>query len=84
MITMRGKHKAFHPDGAQIIHDIDNDVFAMTRVAPDQSQGMHVIINVTDKDITIPWQGRELALPAYGIEYIALKEKELSAFKNAA
>ena len=56
LIIIRTKQRAFHPNGAQKILNLKPEIFAVLRTAPDKSQAILSLINVTDKTcaVTIP------------------------------
>jgi sucrose phosphorylase len=56
LIIIRTKQRAFHPNGAQTILKLKPEIFAVLRTAPDGSQSILSVINVTDEtfSVTIP------------------------------
>jgi sucrose phosphorylase len=57
LLAVRREHPAFHPVGAQDVLDFGPAVFALARSAPDGSEGLLCLHNVTG-------QAQELALPS--------------------
>ncbi len=57
LLAVRREHPAFHPVGAQHVLDFGPAVFALTRSAPDGSERLLCLHNVTG-------QAQELALPS--------------------
>jgi glycosidase len=52
LLNLRRNHPAFHPAGEQRILQIDPCMFALQRVAPDASEHLLILINVTPETIT--------------------------------
>jgi sucrose phosphorylase len=47
LLEMRKEHTAFHPNGPQRILNVDSDVFAVLRIAPDNDERILCLHNVT-------------------------------------
>ncbi len=45
--ALRRRHRAFHPDGAQVLRDLDG-ILAIDRESPDGSESITVLCNMTD------------------------------------
>ena len=56
LLEARQEEPAFHPLGKQIIHNLHTGVFAVERIAPDESSRTFLLHNITDKYV-------ELSLP---------------------
>ncbi len=56
LLSIRAQHPAFHPDGAQEVLDLGNRVFAVQRTAPDDTETVIAVSNVTGTpvDVQIP------------------------------
>lgn len=50
LLGVRRMHRAFHPNGAQEVLDLGETLFAVKRIAPDTSERVLCVINVTDED----------------------------------
>jgi len=50
--SLRRQHPAFHPDGAQELSDLDG-VLCVQRTAPDGSETIRVLCNLTDEQRTV-------------------------------
>ncbi len=48
LLRIRRDHSAFHPQGKQRVHNLGGDIFAMTRVAPDESEYILCVVNISD------------------------------------
>lgn len=80
--ALRRAHAAFHPDGPQALRDLDG-VLAIDRTAPDGTQSISVLCNMTADDRTIAIAGPatclrssveyvdEVALPPYGSAWLS-------------
>ncbi len=53
LLRLRSRHPAFHPLGAQRILDLGSDLFACVRTAPDQSETVLVLSNVTPHSVAV-------------------------------
>ncbi len=53
LITLRTQEKAFHPNASQRVLNISPKVFSVVRVAPDQSETLLCLINVSRKPLHI-------------------------------
>ncbi|MBN2301849.1 MAG: sugar phosphorylase [Lentisphaerae bacterium] len=53
LLAIRTNEPAFHPNGAQKILDLGNDVFALIRTSPDDTSRILSLINVTSHKITV-------------------------------
>jgi glycosidase len=65
LLDTRRKHPAFHPAGDQKILEIDPCLFALQRVAPDGSEHLLSLINVTPKPMTAAISLQNWNLPQY-------------------
>jgi glycosidase len=65
LLSVRGKHPAFHPDGRQDILDLGEKVFAVQRTSPDGGETIAAISNLTDKKITVKINDR---IPCLGAD----------------
>ena len=56
LLKVRREHPAFHPNGAQRVLDLGLAVFALTRTAPDESETLLCLHNVTEEmqAVTLP------------------------------
>lgn len=79
LIAQRGENSAFHPEGEQIIHNLGSDVFAITRISPDGTNGVNAVVNVTDKNIVVNWDGEEISLSAYQSKQFELTAKQMAS-----
>jgi len=48
LLRIRCNHDAFHPQGEQRIHNLGKEIFAITRVAPDKSEYILCLVNISD------------------------------------
>ena len=48
LLRIRCNHEAFHPQGEQRILNLDKKIFAVSRVAPDKSEFILCLINISD------------------------------------
>jgi sucrose phosphorylase len=48
LLRIRCNHNAFHPQGEQRIHNLGKEIFAITRVAPDKSEYILCLVNISD------------------------------------
>jgi sucrose phosphorylase len=53
LLTIRRQHQAFHPQGEQQILSLDKRVFAVLRTAPDRSEQILCLTNVTDQTVRL-------------------------------
>jgi len=54
MLRIRGKHKAFHPDGSQRVLELDDRVFAIERLSPKKKHRIVAATNFSGDTVTIP------------------------------
>ncbi|RMF85866.1 MAG: alpha-amylase, partial [Nitrospinota bacterium] len=54
LLRLRARHPAFHPEGVQRILDLGDSLFALERTAPDQSETIVALHNVTAHTVTVP------------------------------
>ncbi len=54
LLEIRRRQPAFHPDGPQEILDLDPRLFALRRTAPDGSQTILAIHNLSTETVTLP------------------------------
>jgi len=52
-LRVRRRHRAFHPDGAQRVLDLGEPVFAVERVAPDESDVVVALHNLTPRTVRV-------------------------------
>ena len=52
-LRVRAEHPAFHPDGDQQVLDVGDRVFAVRRTAPDQSEAIVAVHNVTSRPVAL-------------------------------
>lgn len=76
LLHQRASHPAFHPDGAQRVLDLGPNLFALERTAPDGTERMLAVHNVTDRTVqaTLPPAYAEvspLVLRPYAFEWRA-------------
>jgi glucosylglycerate phosphorylase len=55
LLTARRKHSAFSPSGPQKVLAVDERVFAILRSAPDGSEEVLCLHNVSDAPVTLPF-----------------------------
>ena len=48
LLRIRSNHHAFHPQGEQRIHNLGKNIFGITRVAPDKSEYILCLVNISD------------------------------------
>ncbi|MCF7855237.1 MAG: alpha-amylase [Candidatus Pacebacteria bacterium] len=53
LLKVRGQHPAFHPDGAQTVLDLGSKVFGVLRTAPDKSEAIMAISNISAVPATV-------------------------------
>ena len=53
LLALRRRQRAFHPDGMQRIVEVDERVFCFERIAPDDSQRILVVINLSSDRMDI-------------------------------
>lgn len=53
LITLRTKQAAFHPNASQRILNLSPQIFSVLRIAPDKSQTILALINVTDRVVKL-------------------------------
>ena len=66
LLDTRRKHPAFHPAGGQKVLEIDPSLFALLRTAPDASEHLLCLINVTPQPMVAEIAPRKLNLPQSG------------------
>lgn len=54
MLKVRRQHSAFHPAGNQKVLFLDKRIFGLRRTAPDESEDVLCLINVSDQACTLP------------------------------
>jgi glycosidase len=57
LITRRSQHPAFHPEGAQRVIELHDEVFAVERRSPGGDEVITVLINCTPKDREVEKKG---------------------------
>jgi glycosidase len=75
LLRERAAHPAFHPDGAQRVLDLGPDVLAIERAAPDGSERLLAVHNVTDRTVQVRLPAASgasdpLALRPYAFEWL--------------
>jgi sucrose phosphorylase len=83
LLKVRKKHRAFHPEGRQIVHDLHPKVFAVERIAPDEEEKLLALINVAGAPVKVTPEfsgrmniitgerfGQELTLEPYGVLWL--------------
>ncbi|NDJ74691.1 MAG: sugar phosphorylase [Chloroflexi bacterium] len=55
LLAIRVQHKAFHPNAPQAVLQLHPALFTMLRTAPDDSERILAIHNVSDQAITLDW-----------------------------
>ena len=58
LLALRGRHPAFHPDGAQRVLPLGDAVFAVERTSPDQAETVVAVSNLTDRNIQVKLDDR--------------------------
>ena len=53
LIQIRSRYKAFHPDGEQVIYDLNDKVFALKRTSQDHGESVISISNFTGDNIEV-------------------------------
>ena len=53
LLRERARHPAFHPDGAQHVLETDTRVFGLLRTAPDRSESVMMLANLTPDNIEV-------------------------------
>ncbi|MEK7751176.1 MAG: alpha-amylase family glycosyl hydrolase [Acidobacteriota bacterium] len=53
LLEMRGRHRAFHPKGAQRVHLLSPQIFAVLRVSPGGEERILALTNVTAKPCSL-------------------------------
>jgi sucrose phosphorylase len=62
LLAIRRDHPAFHPHGGQEVIDCNDKLFAVQRTAPDGSETVVAISNLTDKKVSLKLDERFGAL----------------------
>jgi sucrose phosphorylase len=57
LLAIRREHSAFHPDAPQHVHDLDDAVFAVARLARDTGSATICLHNLTDQPQTVRLPG---------------------------
>jgi sucrose phosphorylase len=83
MLRARRRHHAFHPEGLQEVHSIGPELFAVERIAPDGSERVLALVNLSNRGVTVSPDfegrqdiisgsvyGRELELEPYGVVWL--------------
>lgn len=76
LLNRRKQQKAFHPDGAQHVFDLGKPFFAFQRVAPDVSQSLFVVANVTGQQQTLNLETQNSPLEADESYHDLLSDKK--------
>lgn len=75
LLLKRKMHPAFHPLGGQNVIMIDNRLFAFVRTAPDKSEKILIISNVTSEEAEVRREGLSgVDLPDEGLKDILSEE----------
>lgn len=53
LLNIRRQHPAFHPEGAQKVYDVREELFVMQRISPDENERILVIGNVTREEVSV-------------------------------
>jgi sucrose phosphorylase len=83
LLKVRKHHRAFHPEGRQVVHDLHPKVFAVERIAPDEEEKLLALINVAGALVAVTPEfsgrrdvitgerfGQELTLDPYGVLWL--------------
>ena len=85
LLAVRRQHKAFHPFGSQEVLFLHPAIFAVLRLAPDESEQVLCLTNVSDQRQRAPlppgrWRdlfmtdaqmlSGEITLPGYGVRWL--------------
>ena len=62
LLRLRAKHPAFHPDGEQKVLDLGDNVFAIERTAPDNSEKIVAISNLAAQQVDVRIDDRTATL----------------------
>ncbi len=79
LLSVRKRHPAFHPNGEQRILRLDLGVFAVLRTAPDETERVLCIHNVTDSGVLLGLDLQRLQLKGAGRWWDLLKEQFVAA-----
>lgn len=75
LLTARREHPAFHPNGAQRVLDLGPAIFALTRTAPDGSETLLCLHNVTGKAQTVELSATDIVAGAVGLQDLISSER---------
>lgn len=53
LLRRRAHHSAFHPDGAQIIHETPHNLFFVERISPDKEQTVFCLFNFSAEEVVV-------------------------------
>ena len=67
LLVVRREHPAFHPNGVQRILDLGSAVFTLMRTAPDESETLICLHNVTGETQEIALPQDATVRPLWGI-----------------
>ncbi len=70
LTDIRRQHRAFHPNGAQHVLDLDPKVFALLRQSPEKDEHILALTNVSDRSVTV-------AIPLSRLESLEIRWFEL-------
>lgn len=63
LLEIRGTRTVFHPNGEQIVMNLDPAVFSLLRISPDKSQKLMALTNVSDQRREFSIHVAEFGLP---------------------
>lgn len=52
-LRIRGEHRAFAPDSAQEVQEMDERVFALKRICRESGESIEVLVNISDSEVCI-------------------------------
>ncbi len=81
MIKKRSRHRAFHPNSSQRAVFVSDRVFAVLRTAPEKTESILCITNVTDSEFCTELDAGSLGLDAGGFREI-LRDRTLEGEKG--
>ena len=64
-LEVRSELLAFHPDGGQVVLDFGDDLFVLLRTAPDDSERILCVFNITPFHKTLAWPKELEAAPRF-------------------
>ncbi len=78
LLSHRINEKAFHPNGAQTILDLEDSVFCMMRTSPDGKESVLALHNVSNKHLTLNLKPEQLKIVDHGYFQDILTDKTFS------